>query len=175
MSATAGSTAKRSGDDAERQVDEMHAIYARMPALPLVVKQPAGFRATGRAKDGAVVGHWLHTAPVDYLGTLPDGRAVALEVKSCAALRWRLESRGECVIRDAQWRALDAYASRGAVVAVLVRLAGQWWWCPWSRLGPAILRAIDAGMKSLGGAEMSLWAGARCLGRLPDWAMEVVP
>lgn len=168
MSATAGRRAKHAGGDAEAQVAAVHARYAR-DGGPLLAKQATGVRVTGRTKGGAVVGHWHASAPVDYLGAMPCGRAVALEVKSAATPgTWRLMSRGECVIRDAQWRALDAYAARGAVVAVLLRLAGWWWWCPWGIVAPLILAAIDEGRASLSGAQL-LAAGATRLGTTPDW------
>ena len=145
---------KRVGDSAEAEVQRALDSAARA-GLAWITKRPTPVRVTS-VRGGRVTGFFERSPGVDYCGTLRGGRAVYLEVKSCARGTLSLD-----VLEREQREELARVAALGAVAAVVVRwrpptargraaIGGRevaWCVVPWSVVAAALgnkARSLDA-------------------------------
>jgi penicillin-binding protein-related factor A (putative recombinase) len=107
------------GRFAEQLLASTHAHYAAHGlAVMTAVPPPVGrlHRRTERTRPGHFEGWYKTRTVADYLGALgPDGRALALEVKSTTDSRWYLSQ-----VEEHQAEFLHHWASVGALAYVLV-------------------------------------------------------
>ncbi len=107
------------GRFAEQLLASTHAHYAAQRlAVMTPVPPPVGrlHRRTERARPGHFEGWYKTRTVADYLGALaPDGRALALELKSTTESRWYLSQ-----VEEHQAEFLHRWATVGALAYVLV-------------------------------------------------------
>jgi penicillin-binding protein-related factor A (putative recombinase) len=107
------------GRFAEQLLASTHAHYAAQGvAVMTAVPPPVGrlHRRTERARPGHFEGWYKTRTVADYLGAvLPDGRALALELKSTTESRWYLSQ-----VEEHQAEFLHRWATVGALAYVLV-------------------------------------------------------
>ena len=129
---------------AERFVDTLHAI-CEQTGVAVVRRVSSHLRLVG---GGRVVATQRST--VDCLGVLKGGRAVAVEIKSCADGRLRLSQ-----VPEHQRAELGAVERVGGVALVLVvrPLPVAAYAVPWS----VVAKAAAAGQASLGPDELAPW------------------
>ena len=123
------------GEDAERWVENLHRLceirgYAWVRQVSVHLRLVAG---------GKVVP--ARAGTVDCLGVLRGGRALAIEVKSCADNRLALDR-----LPPQQRAHLGLVEKLGGVALVLIVGPTHAWAVEWSR----VARLIEAGAKTLG-------------------------
>lgn len=141
----------------ERELAAQHVLYRR-DRLAVVWQTHPRRDASGR---------YLEAAPVDFLGALLGGRAVALDAKEHAGPRWPLSQ-----LHDHQARDLEAVHLAGGIAGVALRLGGEGWWVPWAELR-ATWQAWRAGGRPASVDGAWLVGSARRMSGA-DWLAEVV-
>ena len=171
------------GQFAEGVIDLVHKNYLLQRRVTAALRLGPPGRIVGPIVRGVAPVVLLGPAPPDWLVRLNDGRCVVFDVKSGAGPRWPLAQ-----IEPHQADHLDSFDPGGnghTSSAILLCLAGRWWWCPWRgahRNGYHGVGALyrdwrrDGGRKArasltaeeLGsiGDEVGMgdWLGAACLG-----------
>jgi Holliday junction resolvase len=153
----AARTRQKAGDVAERYADTLHAI-CEQTGVAVVRRVSSHLRLVGAGRVVAV-----QRSTVDCLGVLRGGRAVAVEVKSCADGRLRLSQ-----LPDHQRAELAAVERAGGVALVLVvrPLPVAAFAVPWS----VVARAAAEGRASLGPDELAPWLCDPRRAYLARWA-----
>jgi hypothetical protein len=141
-----------------------------------------GSKVAGRGLEGAIEAQavddaaagrcWLWRVPsppgkgadasarvVDFVGVLPGGRCVAIEVKEGSDAHfklWRLETQQADILRE-----VDA---AGGLAGLVIEVRGRRWWVPWAEVAPLATGAgtlgvgwLDAHGVAMEGAD---WLGA---------------
>lgn len=133
-----------SGEAAERRADQMHRA-CELAGIAVVRRVSSHLRLVA---GGKVVPAQRGT--VDCLGVLTGGRGVAVEIKSCADRRLRLDR-----LPPHQRAELARWWDTGALALVLCLGPGlEAWAVPWASLE----EALTLGRASLGPEELAPWA-----------------
>jgi hypothetical protein len=141
-----------------------------------------GSKVAGRGLEGAIEAQavddaaagrcWLWRVPsppgkgadasarvVDFVGVLPGGRCVAIEVKEGSDAHfklWRLEAQQADILRE-----VDA---AGGLAGLVIEVRGRRWWVPWAEVAPLATGAgtLGVGWLDAHGVAMSEadWLGA---------------
>lgn len=154
-----GRTARAAGVTTEALVEAACSAYAARGLARLTKREP-GVRVVRRLAGGRFEGVWASGAPVDYSGTLANGRACHLEVKASSTTNLPLQAHGEARLGAEQARELAEHHRLGAVVAVLVAVATgatqrrpgpprRWFVLRWPAWERACQEALAEGRKSL--------------------------
>jgi penicillin-binding protein-related factor A (putative recombinase) len=113
----------------EVQLDHWHAGYRARGEADVQRVHP-GVKVLGKPDaKGQFRACWAGVGPVDYLGILADGRAVAFDAKSCAAASW-----SRSVIPDHQAALLTRWSEMGAVAGIALQMPTSRWWLSWAVL-----------------------------------------
>lgn len=127
----------------EVQLDHWHAGY-RARGQADVQRVHPGVKVLGRPDaKGQFRACWSGVGPVDFLGVLASGRAVAFDAKSCASAMW-----ARSVIPDHQAALLDRWHAMGAATGIALQMPTSRWWLPWP-----VLRAYERGTLRVGDME----------------------
>jgi hypothetical protein len=123
-----------------------------------------GSKVAGRGLEGAIEAQavddaaagrcWLWRVPsppgkgadasarvVDFVGVLPGGRCVAIEVKEGSDAHfklWRLEAQQADILRE-----VDA---AGGLAGLVIEVRGRRWWVPWAEVAPLATGAGTLGV-----------------------------
>ncbi|RYZ17300.1 MAG: hypothetical protein EOO70_02330 [Myxococcaceae bacterium] len=148
---------QKAGDVAEKYVDTLHAI-CEQTGVAIVRRVSSHLRLVGGGRAVAT-----QRSTVDCLGVLRGGRAVAVEIKSCADGRLKLSQ-----LPDHQRAELGAIERAGGLALVLVvqPFPVAAFAVPWS----VVAQAAAAGQASLGPAELATWKCDPRKAYLARWA-----
>lgn len=131
---TGGRRAQRSGAAWQRVLEHWHRAYRRdRRAVVVPTNQPV--RLIRELGKGKFEGVWSGKGPVDYVGTLAGGRALAFDAKSTEGERWALSD-----LAEHQAKQLEATHIAGGAAFVVLLMQGRAWVLPWSELGPVYWR-----------------------------------
>lgn len=110
----------------EAQLDHWHAGYRARGEADVQRVHP-GVKVIGKVSpSGRFSACWAGEGPVDFLGILADGRAIAFDAKSCTAASW-----SRSAVPAHQVALLDRWDAMGAVTAIALRMPTSRWWLPW--------------------------------------------
>lgn len=137
---------QQAGDRAEAVADALHGVCERA-GVALVRRVNSNLRLV-RGPNGQARTVPTKKSTVDCWGLLKNGRAVAIEVKSCSSGRLDLDR-----LPPHQRAELEAVEQLGGLALVLVVVGGVAHAVPWA----AVRAAIEAGARSLGVAEVEVY------------------
>lgn len=145
---------QQAGDRAEAVADALHEV-CRRARVALVRRVNSNLRLVGGGRGKAPRTVPTKKSTVDCWGALKGGRAVAVEVKSCADGRLAFDR-----LPPHQRAELEEVEQLGGLALVLVIVGGAAHAIPWR----AIREALAQGRKGLGVAEVQFY---RCDPRRP--------
>jgi hypothetical protein len=164
-------------------------LMAHLYAPKRAPQARGGSTVAGRGLEGAIEAQavedaaagrcWLWRVPsppgrgadasarvVDFVGVLPGGRCVAIEVKEGSDAHfklWRLETQQADILRE-----VDA---AGGLAGLVIEVRGRRWWVPWAEVAPLATGAgtlgvgwLDAHGVAMSGADWLTAAGSEVKG-----------
>ena len=118
------------GQFAESVVESLHHNYLLQRRITAALRLGPPGRIVGPIVRGVAPIVLLGPAPPDWLVRLTSGHVLVFDIKSHAGPRWPLAQ-----IEPHQADHLDGFDPGGGnphtSSAILLCLAGEWWWCPW--------------------------------------------
>jgi hypothetical protein len=189
--ATGPKVAEKGAEDSQAEAKGAAAavLYAELYPAPKARRARGGSAVAGRGLEGAIEAQaiedaaagrcWLWRVPsppergadasarvVDFVGVLPGGRCVAIEVKEGSDAHfklWRLEGQQADILRE-----VDA---AGGLAGLVIEVRGRRWWVPWAEVAPLATGAgtlgvgwLDAHGVAMSGADWLTAAGQEVKG-----------